>query len=515
VVAVGATDSGNTRAYFSNSGAALDVMAPGVNILSTTPRGSFYYKTLLGTASNYGSLSGTSMATAHASGAATLLATQPAFDSADAIYQALEDTALDLGVAGRDDQTGYGLIQIAEALAFSPTATPPPPITPILSYDILNSVTCGNLASYNWRDATSGGLPAALPVFGNDGYATVSLPFTFNFGSADYSTLTVSANGYAAFNGLGYLSANFLLPGHAQPNDFIAPFWDDLTASTGGIIYQQTNGTAPNREYVVEWHNVATSGQTSPLTFELVLFESSGDILFQYNRLTGTASDGSSATVGVEYADGFAASQYSYNQTGAIQEGQGLLFRPYGTGGTPPSEACVTFTRLVDSGGGFFEQPPWCVDIPPGAIDETATLEIQILTGAAAMPASWLDLRHYADISLLLNPPVPLQPLPEVAVCYQYTAADVLEAGGYPENLFIASFDSGTWTALPTSLDVANQRISATGPHLSVYGVGASRPATLPVTGAPIAPNLAVGLLLIVGTLGLAVLLSRSTRRNR
>jgi serine protease len=83
-------------------------MAPGVSILSTTPLGSFYYKFLLGIPSNYGSLSGTSMATAHASGAAALLATRPEFDSADAIYQALEASALDLEAAGRDDQTGYG-----------------------------------------------------------------------------------------------------------------------------------------------------------------------------------------------------------------------------------------------------------------------------------------------------------------------------------------------------------------------------------------------------------------------
>jgi len=515
VIAVGATDSSNTRASFSNTGAALDVMAPGVSILSTTPQGSFFYHTALGLPQDYGSLSGTSMAAAHASGAAALLATQTDLDSADAIYQALEATALDLGTPGRDDQTGFGLIQIADALAFNPTATPPPPITPVVSYDILNSLTCSNLASYNWRDAASAGFSAALPVFGNDGFATISLPFTFGFGGVDYSNLTVSANGYATFDGLASLSANFLLPGHAQPNNFMAPFWDDLTASTGGIIYEQTNGSAPNREYVIEWHDVTRFGQTSPLTVELVLFETSGDILYQYHTLTGSASDGSSATIGVEYADGFAASQYSYNQAGAVQEGQALLFRPYSTGGTPPSESCTTFTRLVDSSGGFFESPPWCVDIASGALDETATLQIQPLTSAPRMSGRWVDLRHYADISLLLNPPVPLQPLPGVNVCYAYTPADVLSAGGYPENLFIASYTSGKWSALPTSLDVANQRISALAPHLSIYGVAAAGPETLPVTGAPLAPNLGAGLLVLFGILGLCVLLGRSARRKR
>jgi hypothetical protein len=245
VLAVGATDSGNARASFSNRGAALDVMAPGVGILSTTPLGSFYYQTLLGTPSNYGSLSGTSMATAHASGAGALLATQPEFDSADAIYQALEASALDLEAAGRDDQTGYGLIQIADALAFSPTATPPPPITPIISYDILNSLTCGNLASYNWRDAAAGGLPAALPVFGNDGYATVSLPFTFNFGSVDYSDAHGKRQRLRHLRRARVSIGHFLLPGHAHQTTSW-PFWDDLTASPGHPLpADQRHGPQP------------------------------------------------------------------------------------------------------------------------------------------------------------------------------------------------------------------------------------------------------------------------------
>jgi thermitase len=509
VMAVGATDASNTRASFSNTGAALDLMAPGVNILSTTPQGSFYYQIVLGVSSTYGTISGTSMATPHASGAAALMATQPAFDSPDAIYQALKSTALDLGAAGRDDQTGYGLVQIADALVYNPTATPPPTITPLVSYDILDSLTCGNLASFNWRDAASAGLGGALPVFGDNGSAMVSLPFTFTFGGADYSSLRVSANGYATFDGLGNAAENFLLPGHAQPNNFVAPFWDDLTASTGGLIYQQTTGSAPNREYVVEWHRVTRFGQTSPVTFEVLLFEGSNDIFFQYRTLQGSNSDGASATIGVEYVDGFAASQYSYNQAGAVQEGQALLFRPYPTGDTPPSEGCTSFTHQVDENGGFFESPPWCVEIAPGVLDQTATLQIQILGSAPAMPPSFFDLRHYADISLLLNPPVPLQPLPDVTVCYEYTGADVLKAGGYPENLFLASYDSGQWTALSTSLDVANGRISAIAPHLSIYGVASSPPATLPVTGAPLAPNLVTGVILLLGGTGAVVMLLR------
>lgn len=123
VMAIGAVDSSPARASFSNYGAALDLMAPGVSIYSTLPTSSgFLYNSLLfGKSTNYDYLDGTSMATPHTAGAAALLASLPALDTPDKIYQSLTDTALDLEITGRDDKTGYGLIQLANALTFTPT----------------------------------------------------------------------------------------------------------------------------------------------------------------------------------------------------------------------------------------------------------------------------------------------------------------------------------------------------------------------------------------------------------
>ncbi len=104
-MAVGATDSSDRRASFSNYGSQLEIAAPGVSIRSTYP------------GNTYRSLSGTSMATPHVSAVAALVKSANPSLTAGQIRQILRNTAEDLGSAGWDQYFGYGLVDAQAAVA--------------------------------------------------------------------------------------------------------------------------------------------------------------------------------------------------------------------------------------------------------------------------------------------------------------------------------------------------------------------------------------------------------------
>jgi subtilisin len=111
VIAVAATDQTDARACFSSTGPAVELAAPGDWIWSSYING------------DIAAGSGTSMASPHVTGAAAILF-GAGVTSASEVRQLLTSTAEDLGDAGRDKLFGYGLVNVAAAVA---AAGPVPP----------------------------------------------------------------------------------------------------------------------------------------------------------------------------------------------------------------------------------------------------------------------------------------------------------------------------------------------------------------------------------------------------
>lgn len=111
VIAVAATDQLDARPYWSSTGPAVEVAAPGVEILSTFNDGYYFVA------------SGTSMASPHVAGTAALVIASGKVKDNDGLYgianevrELIRNSACDLGPAGIDRESGYGLVNAWKAV---------------------------------------------------------------------------------------------------------------------------------------------------------------------------------------------------------------------------------------------------------------------------------------------------------------------------------------------------------------------------------------------------------------
>ena len=122
-IAVGATRFDQTRAYYSNTGSYLDLVAPGGDLSvdqngDSNPDG-VYQQTFGSNPKDWGYwfYTGTSMAAPHVSGIAALLISI-GVTGPDAIREALQNSARDLGTLEWDEEYGWGLVDAYAALNY-------------------------------------------------------------------------------------------------------------------------------------------------------------------------------------------------------------------------------------------------------------------------------------------------------------------------------------------------------------------------------------------------------------
>merc|ERR1719330_2132825 len=133
-ITVGSTTSTDARSSFSNYGTCTNIWAPGSSVLSASNSDD----------SSTRSLSGTSMACPHVSGAAALvLSVDPSKNSAK-VMQELYDTAAVNEITGLRAGDTNRLLFVGEGGAPTPVPTPPPTTTsPGACYSFCQAAYCG------------------------------------------------------------------------------------------------------------------------------------------------------------------------------------------------------------------------------------------------------------------------------------------------------------------------------------------------------------------------------------
>jgi hypothetical protein len=188
-------------------------------------------------------------------------------------------------------------------------------------------------STFNYIPANTSGTPLGLT---DDAEANVTSPFPIPYYAGSSTNLRVGNNGAILFGAttgdVGISNAAMA----SAPDNFIAPFWDDIDDETGNVYWLVT-GTAPNRKLVIEWYNRPHFNGIGNATFEAVIFEN-GNILYQYLDTDfgdATLNTGLSASSGIRGVGAANSLEYSFNQA-KLTNGLALCFvRP----GNAPCDA--------------------------------------------------------------------------------------------------------------------------------------------------------------------------------
>lgn len=369
IISVGAINSQGELAYFSNYGAtSVDVMAPGVDIFSTTPN------------DTYDTFSGTSMAAPHVAGAIALAASQNPEASGAALKQLILGTA-EQSTAINDfsrhglirlwGEDGSGAINCSDQAFVSriqpalSTLTVPVGETldivfsnancldpgEALVLDIGGSSTLTLLDDGQGVDVVAGdGLFSGqldvswigevtiapvgiddqemyitgvdMPVMRDAGYAYIDLSetqelpltddsyvfiepgFTVSTPFGELSGLYVSSNGVVMGSDPTISFSNTLLPDSNLRPHFYAPYWDDLIAGFGEYNYGIT-GEAPDRQLVINYQGIKHYSSNSTDDLDFQIVFSESTPTVYFNYKDVTTEDSATRSNGGGATVGF------------------------------------------------------------------------------------------------------------------------------------------------------------------------------------------------------------------
>lgn len=263
-------------------------------------------------------------------------------DNGDSAFNLLDDGNGPDGIAGDGIYNGYWVPGAAGNVTLTIQASNTGAIGTLddqrtLSVIAIPTYSADNAYPYAWSDASDG---TDLGLGGtDDGDVEVQIGFDFNFYGTDYNSVWAHTNGLLKFGSENPLTFfEFLeLPDTAPPNNYIAPFWDDFNPkANSGALYTKTQGSAPNRRLIVQWHDLQhfkeseTGGPQGSVTFQAILYEGSNDIVIQY--LDTTFDDilydqGKNALSGIEFLDGSRGIEFA-NRIGGLNEQMAILYTP-------------------------------------------------------------------------------------------------------------------------------------------------------------------------------------------
>jgi len=177
-------------------------------------------------------------------------------------------------------------------------------------------------APFSWDNAATSPNGTSFGISGDDSSASATIPFGFSYYGVTYTTVWASTNGLLSFAGSNSSWSNVPFPStDSSTQRVITPFWEDLYVNNSNDLRYGVSGSAPNRIFVITWTIVNHLGYADANTFQVLLYEGSNLIKFQYQTIIPFGFE----IVGLNQGDGC---RYNSVDPTSLTNNMAVLFTP-------------------------------------------------------------------------------------------------------------------------------------------------------------------------------------------
>jgi hypothetical protein len=263
--------------------------------------------------------------------------------------------------------------------------------------------------SAGFIDITTSGI---LQTFTSTSQAIgMQLPFSLLYQGQLQNNITLTNSGVVTFNSVTFFTNSNSAISSTTVNGFYT-HWDALQSS-GGSVYTQIVGAAPNRKFIVQWNSPLVLNATNKINVQLVIEEATQEIYYVYDDVNVdnvTFDNGASATIGV--AGPNQDIQLSFNNSAYLTNNSCAHF--YYTNCPKPKNFVVSTLAQEDASfswtAGLANETNWTIIYGPAGFDPaTSTLSDTITSSVANASLSGLtqltqyDVYIYSDCSPTLQ----------------------------------------------------------------------------------------------------------------
>ncbi|HSN77792.1 MAG TPA: hypothetical protein VL334_22180, partial [Anaerolineae bacterium] len=259
--------------------------------------------------------------------------------------QATFDKLAQLKESGQLDSAGYDLfLKLGEQTACAATAAAPDGIEAVSGYAFAQSN-----GTYT---AITGGSTLGTVYNDDQLFSNIAIGFSFNYDGTSYTTVGICTNGYIVMGLNSGGSCGSVLPiSSTTYNNLISALgWDLRTNSATSELRYQTQGTAPNRTFTVQWKNYLPWNAVDYYNFQITLYETSNVVEMKYGPFT-VNSTGSTPQVGIKGAsyDDFSNRTTTTNWSASTAGGSNTATMTLSSTVKPASGQTYTWTPPVTS----------------------------------------------------------------------------------------------------------------------------------------------------------------------